>query len=114
MPIKVSSHTYIGNGKIGVEDRLEKDGFRYVGGSLELSLTIESEETSTWVILGKDSEYIGEYDDRIELSDIAKIPVEDVPTPINGAKILVRGVLYSVGKIIKASKYFTKFYIKKI
>ena len=47
MPIKVSSHTYIGNGKIGVEDRLSKSGFRYVGGSLELSLTIESEEKTT-------------------------------------------------------------------
>ena len=77
-------------------------------------IDLNGNETSTWVILGKDSEYIGEYDDRIELSDIAKIPVEDVPTPINGAKILVKGVLYSVGKIIKASKYFTKFYIKKI
>lgn len=74
----------------------------------------DGNETDTWVILSKDSEYIGEYDDRIELSDVAKMPVEDIAIPVNGAKILVKGVSYSVGKIIKASKYFTKFYIKKI
>lgn len=47
MSLAPGTYTYIGKGKVGIEKTADGGGHRYVGGSLELSLAIESEEKTT-------------------------------------------------------------------
>jgi hypothetical protein len=39
-----TSYTYIGKGKVGLQDRIALTGHRYIGGTSSLTLSIESEE----------------------------------------------------------------------
>lgn len=67
---------------------------------------------STWAILSKSSEYAGQYEDRIETRDIAKLPVADVPRPLAGATLTVGATVYRIGKTLEIGKRFVSVLIK--
>ncbi len=44
MALTPTTHTYIGKGKVGLQDLILLEGHRYIGGTSSLTLSIESEE----------------------------------------------------------------------
>lgn len=67
---------------------------------------------ATWVIFSKTSEYAGQYEDRLETRDVAKLPVEDVPRPVTGGTLTVGSTVYRIGKVTDIGKRFVTVLIK--
>lgn len=59
---------------------------------------------STWVRLSKSSEYAGQYEDRLEERNIAKLPIADVPRPLSGSTLTVGATVYRIGRTIEIGK----------
>jgi len=68
---------------------------------------------STWAIFSKISEYAGQYEDRLETRDVAKLPVADVPRPVAGGTLTVGSTVYRIGKVTDINKRFATVLIKE-
>ena len=68
---------------------------------------------STWAIFSKISEYAGQYEDRLETRDVAKLPVADVPRPVAGGTLTFGSTVYRIGKVMDINKRFATVLIKE-
>jgi hypothetical protein len=69
---------------------------------------------STWAIFSKISEYAGQYEDRLETRDVAKLPVADVPRPVAGDIVTINGATYRVGRLLSIDDYFALVLLKAV
>lgn len=72
------------------------------------------EPISTWAILKRDAESIGQYGERIETRVTAKIPTTDVPRPKVGGTVYADRRLYTVDAVIDESANFYKLALREL
>ena len=59
----------------------------------------EPEPVSTWVMLRKAGQLVGQYGDRLETRQTAQLPTTDVPRPVIGATLTVNSVTYRIDQV---------------
>jgi hypothetical protein len=66
----------------------------------------EPEPVSTWVILRKAGDLVGQYAPRLETRLTARLPVADVPRPLIGSTLTVNSATYRIDQIPDEDAYF--------
>jgi len=54
---------------------------------------------STWAMLRKAGQLVGQYGDRLETRQTAQLPTTDVPRPVIGATLTVNSVTYRIDQV---------------
>lgn len=66
----------------------------------------EPEPVTTWAILRKASDLVGQYTPRLEARLIAQLPVADVPRPLIGSTLTVHSITYRIDQVAEETAYF--------
>lgn len=88
--------------------------FERVMGDPAVYQTAGGAPVNTWAILGKSTEYVGEFSDRKQFVEVAELPLSDVPQPLSGAVLTVPGKgEYRIGALLDADDLFCTVSIKR-
>ena len=67
----------------------------------------EPEPVSTWVILRKASDLVGEFGERFESRLTAQLPLTDIPQPMIGSTLTIGATVYRIDQVIEQTAYFS-------
>lgn len=74
----------------------------------------EPAPVSTWVMLRKGSDLVGQYAPRVETRLTAQLPVADVPRPLIGSTLTINSVTYRIDQIPEETAYFVTVALREI